>query len=65
MLEKFISLLFAPLTFALGFLAPLFMQLLDAVGWSTPMASNVSIAFAVAGIWGLLAQLRGSWIWLK
>ena len=65
MSEKFIKLLFAPLTFALAFLAPLFAQILDAPALSFPIASNLTLAFVVAGAWGLVAQLRGSWIWLK
>lgn len=65
MIETLIKLLFAPLTFALLFLAPLFAQVLDALALSLPVASNLTIAFIVAGAWGLVAQLRGSWIWLK
>ena len=65
MSEKLIKLLFAPLTFALAFLAPLLAQILDALALSLPIASNLTLAFFVAGAWGLVAQLRGSWIWLK
>ncbi len=65
MIEKIIQLLFAPLTFAVAFLTPLFAQILDALEWSLPIASNLTLAFIVAVGWGLVAQLRGSWLWLK
>ena len=65
MIEKLIKVLFAPLTFGLAFLAPLFAQILDDLAVSLPIASNLTLAFVVAGIWGLVAQLRGSWVWLK
>lgn len=65
MIEKFAKLLFAPLTFALAFLVPLITQILDALAVSFALASNLTVAFFVAGAWGLMAQLRGSWIWLK
>jgi hypothetical protein len=65
MIEKLVKLLFSPVTFALAFLAPLFAQILDALALSLPIASNLTLAFIVAGTWGLVAQLRGSWIWLK
>lgn len=52
-----------PFIFALGFLVPLFAQGIEAVGWVPPFGiSSLVFAFIVAGIWGLIAQIRGSWI---
>ena len=55
---------FSPLVFGLAFMAPLIAQILDRTG----------IEFAIANIWvgliaglalGLMAQIRGSWLWIK
>ena len=51
MIEKFAKLLFAPLTFALAFLVPLMAQILDALAVSFALASNLTVAFFVAGAW--------------
>ena len=62
---KFIKVLFMPITWAVGFLWPLIAQVLLAA----ELVGAVSTAYAIAGVvavtWGLMAQFRGSWIWLK
>lgn len=60
-----ISILFSPMAFALGFLWPLFTQLIVALqlvssGWPSILTGAV-----IATSLGLLAQLRGSWVWIK
>ena len=60
-----VSVLFSPMTFALGFLWPLFTQLivplqLVSSGWPANLTGAV-----IATSLGLLAQLRGSWVWIK
>ena len=65
MIEKFLRLLFHPLTFAIGFLAPLTTQSLIALEVMTPGFEAVIVGLAVGIGFGLLAMMRGSWIWVK
>lgn len=52
-----------PLLFAIGFLAPLILQSIEALGVTAPLgASPLMFALIVAGGWGLFAQLTGRWI---
>ena len=62
---KLISLLFLPITWALGFLLPLFAQSFLALGLTDSVLTAYVSAGVVALAWGVMAQLRGSWIWLK
>jgi uncharacterized membrane protein (DUF485 family) len=64
-MEKILTLILKslPLIFAFGFLVPVFTQSIDAIGWVPPFGiSSLVFAIIVAGIWGLIAQIRGSWI---
>ena len=61
---KFIRYLFTPLVFGLGFFAPLIAQVLDAAGFDFGI-NNLVIGLVVGGGLGLMAQLRGSWVWVK
>lgn len=63
-MQTLIRVLLAPLTFALGFLWPLITQVLLAsteVGQTPAILAGAVIATA----FGLMAQLRGSWLWIK
>ena len=62
---KYIRYLFYPLAFGLGFFAPLIAQILDATGFDLAGINNLFIGLVVGGLWGLMAQLRGSWVWVK
>ncbi len=57
--------LFSPLAFALGFLWPVLTQTLIALNLMAPGLSAVAVGAALAIPWGVMAQLRGSWIWIK
>ena len=49
--------------FAFGFLAPVINQGMTALDWQAPLGlSTLTFALIVAGIWGLIAQIRGRWI---
>ncbi|MEM9738894.1 MAG: hypothetical protein AAF829_03430 [Pseudomonadota bacterium] len=54
---------FGPLLFGIGFIAPLFAQIMDAMDWAAPFGLN-SLVFGliVGGAYGLVAQIRGRWI---
>lgn len=55
---------FGPFLFGVGFLAPLFGQILSLSGMSLPFGMSPLLAgLVVGGGLGLVAQLRGSWIW--
>ncbi|MEO0439494.1 MAG: hypothetical protein AAF067_01335 [Pseudomonadota bacterium] len=55
---------FAPLLWGLGFLAPLTAQILEVMDWTAPWGlSPLGFGFIIGGIWGLYAQIRGTWLW--
>ena len=62
---KLLSILFSPLVFALGFLAPMIAQILLASSLVESLQSAYLMAFAIAVSLGLMAQFRGSWLWIK
>ncbi len=64
-MQQLIKFIFSPTAFALGFLWPLLTQLMVttqvmAAGWPA-----ILLGAAIALPWGLMAQFRGSWIWIK
>lgn len=61
----FIKLLFSPLVFALAFLGPLIAQVLSSLGLQFGAVSNLTIGLALGLTLGLIAQLRGSWVWFN
>lgn len=62
---KFIKVLFLPITWAIGFLWPLIAQTLLALELSETTSAAYLVGGVVALAWGVMAQLRGSWIWVK
>lgn len=62
---KFIRLLFLPITWAVGFLWPLIAQTFLALELAESTSAAYAAAGAIALAWGVMAQLRGSWIWVK
>ena len=55
---------FSPLVFGLAFIAPLAAQILDRTGVELAMA-NIWVGLCIGLALGLMAQLRGSWLWIK
>ena len=52
-----------PLIFAFGFLVPVIMQGMIALGWTPPLGLSVlAFALIVGGAWGLFAQVTGRWV---
>ncbi len=64
-MEKLITLFFSPVVFAIGFLTPLIAQVCLAMGWISSAPTAYGVGFAIAISFGLVAQFRGSWLWLK
>lgn len=62
---KLIGFLFSPIVFGLGFLAPLIAQTLTASGLVIAGMDNIYIGLIIGGLLGLIAQFRGSWVWVK
>ena len=68
MLIKLIELIFkyGALIFGVGFMAPLFAELIARAGMSVPLGLTPLLAgLILGGGFGLIAQIRGSWIWAK
>ncbi|MEM1435095.1 MAG: hypothetical protein AAGG11_13635 [Pseudomonadota bacterium] len=64
-MQQIIRLILSPFGFALGFLWPLITQLLITTtvvpaGWTA-----IAVGAAVAVPLGLMAQFRGSWLWIR
>lgn len=64
-MEKLISAFLSPMTFAIGFLTPLIAQVYLAMGWIDHVPAAYGTGFVIAIGFGLMAQFKGSWIWLK
>jgi hypothetical protein len=60
---KILKLLLSPVTFAVGFLAPLFAQVMNELSVGIEGIPNIAIALAVAVALGITAQIRGGWLW--
>ena len=65
MITKIFGLIFSPLFFGLGFLAPLTAQSLAALELMAPGTAPVITGLLIGGAFGLMAKYRGSWIWVK
>lgn len=62
---KFILLLLSPLVFGLGFIAPLIAQCMTQFGLAIGNIDNLLVGLVIGGLWGVMAQYRGSWVWAK
>jgi len=62
---KIIGFLFSPIAFGVGLLAPLIAQLMTFAGLSVVGVPDVIVGLFIGGQLGLIAQLRGSWVWVK
>lgn len=64
MKEKLIKGYFSPLLFGVAFLGPLIAQSLIAANLATGTPALIT-GLVLGGGLGLMAQLRGSWLWVK
>jgi hypothetical protein len=64
-MEKAIQIFFSPLVFSIGFLMPLIAQSLLAMNLVTDQLFAYGTGLLIAVTLGLMAQVRGSWIWVK
>lgn len=64
-MQHIIKFIFSPLAFALGFLWPLLTQVGVSLGLLPMGVTGIVVGGSIAIALGLMAQLRGSWIWIK
>ena len=64
-MQQVIKVFFSPMAFAIGFLWPLATQVLLAGGIMTPGWQAWTVGAAIVLPFALLAQFRGSWIWIR
>jgi hypothetical protein len=64
-MEFLLRLIFSPIVFGLLFLAPLIMQSMTAMHLQLFAIPNLLLGLVIGGAWGLIAKLRGSWLWIK
>lgn len=64
-MEQFFRLLLSPMAFAIGFLWPFFTQSLVALGYVEAGINGLLAGAVIAIAFGLVAQFRGSWIWIR
>lgn len=62
--KKLLGIVFSPIVFGLGFVAPLVAQILVRLDVSMGI-DNLYVGLIVGLSLGLMAQFRGSWIWVK
>jgi len=62
---KIIGFLLSPFTFGIGLLAPLIAQIMAFVGLSVVGVPDIWVGLFIGAQLGLIAQLRGSWVWIK
>jgi hypothetical protein len=64
-MEFLLRLIFSPIVFGLLFLAPLIEQSMTAMHLQLFAIPNLLLGLVIGGAWGLIAKLRGSWLWIK
>ena len=62
---KAIKFLFSPIVFGLGFIGPLIAELISLSNLGLPAGAPLIAGLMLGGILGVLAQIRGSWVWVK
>ncbi len=62
---KLLSIFFSPFVFGIGFITPLIAQILmNLTVIEDPIFAYV-IGLAIGSALGLMAQFRGSWLWIR
>ena len=64
-MQHFFKIILSPMAFAAGFLWPVVTQSLIAMGLLEAGWPAVAIGAAAALPIGMMAQLRGSWLWIR
>lgn len=64
-MQLFLMIVFSPIVWSLAFVWPLLAQMGMASGVSESETGVWVVSALIALAFGLMAQFRGSWIWLK
>ena len=64
-MELLLKLIFSPIVFGLLFLGPLIAQSMTAMDLQLFAIPNLLLGLIIGGAWGLIAKLKGSWLWIK
>jgi hypothetical protein len=64
-MQMILKILLSPFVFGVGFVAPLIAQSLSALGVLPWGIESILIGLGAGAALGLIAQLRGSWVWIK
>ena len=62
---KLVGWFFSPFVFGLAFLGPLLSQSLVALNIAPNTITTLVICLLLGAGYGLVAQYRGSWLWIK
>ncbi|MGB1189723.1 MAG: hypothetical protein ACPHAN_12000 [Pseudomonadales bacterium] len=62
---KAIKFLFSPFIFGLAFMGPLIAELIVLADLGLSSGTPLIVGLIIGGGLGLIAQARGSWIWVK
>ena len=62
---NFVKVLFSPIVFGLGFIGPLSAEIIAALAVPLSIGTPLHWGLLIGGLLGLMAQVRGSWIWVK
>jgi len=62
---KLLEYLFSPLVFSIGFVSPLIAQILIASNLVSDQTTAYGVGLGVGLAFGITAQIRGSWLWVK
>ena len=64
-MQLLIKIFLSPMAFAVGFLWPLVTQVLIAAEVMAPGLQTLLVSALIVLPFALMAQFRGSWIWIK
>jgi len=62
---SFVKVLFSPIVFGLAFIGPLSAEIITALAVPLPIGTPLHWGLLIGGLLGLMAQVRGSWVWVK
>ena len=62
---SFVKILFSPIVFGFAFIGPLSAEIITALGIALPIGTPLYWGLLIGGLLGLMAQVRGSWVWVK
>jgi len=62
---SFVKILFSPIVFGFAFIGPLSAEIITTLEIALPIGTPLYWGLLIGGLLGLMAQVRGSWVWVK